>query len=161
MCDACQVSTELVTSCVQLSSECRSLLDRIFVADVKQRITVEGIMQHPWYQHPLPSHYQSQLQHLDQVQVQKDAHIQSRRIDPVRAAVTPLGIPLGAARKKNKNCCFCEQLMQEEDPSRGCWDYRRCPHTASAVGVHALLVDMIGSFCVSWLERVSRVRLKH
>ncbi|DBA66108.1 TPA: hypothetical protein ACH3X2_003106 [Trebouxia sp. C0005] len=66
----------------KLSSECRSLLDRIFVADVKQRITVEGIMQHPWYLHPLPSHYQSQLQHLDQVQAQKDAHIQSRRIDP-------------------------------------------------------------------------------
>lgn len=87
-----------VLSRVQLSSECRSLLDRIFVADVKQRITVEGIMQHPWYLHPLPSHYQSQLQHLDQVQAQKDAHIQSRRIDPVTAAVTPLGIPLGTAR---------------------------------------------------------------
>ncbi len=98
VCHACQVSTEVVMSCVQLSSECRSLLDRIFVADVKQRITVEGIMQHPWYQHALPSHYQSQLQHLDQVQAQKDAHIQSRRIDPVRAAVIPLGMPLGTAR---------------------------------------------------------------
>ena len=87
VCHVCQVATALVMSYLQLSTECRSLLDRIFVADVKQRITVEGIMQHPWYLHPLPSHYQSQLQHLDQVQAQKDAHIRSRRIDPVRAAV--------------------------------------------------------------------------
>ena len=58
-------------------------MDQIFVADVKQRITVEGIMQHPWYRQPLESRYESQWQHLEQVQGQKDAHIQSRRLDPV------------------------------------------------------------------------------
>lgn len=68
---------------MQLSAECRSLLDRIFETNVKRRITVEGIMQHPWYLQPLPSHFQSQMQHLDQVQAQRDSHISSRRIDPV------------------------------------------------------------------------------
>ena len=68
---------------MQLSSECRSLLDRIFEPDVKQRITVDEIMQHPWYLHSLPSQYQSQLQHLDQVQASKDAHMRSRQLDPV------------------------------------------------------------------------------
>ena len=68
------------------------MLDRIFVADVKQRITVEGIMQHPWYQQPLTPQYQSQLQHLEQVQAQKDAHIRSRRIDPVSPACTMLSL---------------------------------------------------------------------
>lgn len=86
--------------CVQLSSECRSLLDRIFVADVKQRITVEGIMQHPWYQQPLPPQYQSQLQHLDQVQAQKDAHIRSRRIDPVSPALTLQRIAVSISKQE-------------------------------------------------------------
>lgn len=68
---------------MQLSNECRDLLDRIFEADVKKRITVDGIMQHPWYTQPLPSQYQSQLQHLEQVQVELEAHMKSRQIDPV------------------------------------------------------------------------------
>lgn len=68
---------------LQLSPECRSLLDRIFEPNVKQRITVEGIMQHPWYLKPLQGQFQSQLDHLAQVQAQKDTHIRSRRLDPV------------------------------------------------------------------------------
>lgn len=68
---------------MQLSPECRSLLDRIFDTDVKQRITVDGIMQHPWYLQPLTPQYQAQLQHLDQVQAEKEAHITSRQLDPV------------------------------------------------------------------------------
>lgn len=68
---------------MQLSNECRDLLDRIFDADVKKRITVDGIMQHPWYMQPLPPQYQSQLQHLEQVQAEREAHISSRQIDPV------------------------------------------------------------------------------
>ncbi|KAL3154733.1 hypothetical protein ABBQ38_011281 [Trebouxia sp. C0009 RCD-2024] len=66
----------------KLSPECRSLLDRIFDTDVKQRITVDGIMQHPWYLQPLSPKYQAQLQHLDQVQAEKEAHLTSRQIDP-------------------------------------------------------------------------------
>ena len=66
-----------------MSNECRDLLDCIFDADVKKRITVDGIMQHPWYTQSLPSQYQSQLQHLEQVQVGLEAHIRSRQIDPV------------------------------------------------------------------------------
>ena len=69
---------------MQLSEGCRNLLDRIFEPNVKQRIKVDEIMQHPWYLQPLPSQYQSQLQHLEEVQRSKDAHIQSRQLDPVR-----------------------------------------------------------------------------
>lgn len=70
---------------MQLSSGCRSLLDAIFQADVKQRITVEGIMQHPWYREPLPSQFQSQWDQMVRVQSQKEADQQSRQLDPVRS----------------------------------------------------------------------------
>ena len=77
--------TEVLTKslCVQLSPGCRSLLDAIFQADVKQRITVEGIMQHPWYREPLPSQFQSQWDQMVRVQSQKEADQQSRQLDPV------------------------------------------------------------------------------
>ena len=32
-----------------LSPECRDLLDKIFVVDPKQRITIEQILHHPFY----------------------------------------------------------------------------------------------------------------
>lgn len=75
---------------VQLSQNCRSLLDAIFQKDVKQRITVEGIMQHPWYREPLPSQFQSQWDQLMRIQSQKEADQQSRQIDPVRLYVSLL-----------------------------------------------------------------------
>ena len=33
---------------VQISRECSDLLQRIFVADPSQRITIAGIQNHPW-----------------------------------------------------------------------------------------------------------------
>lgn len=33
---------------VQISRECSDLLERIFVADPSQRITIAGIQSHPW-----------------------------------------------------------------------------------------------------------------
>ena len=36
------------TSPLQLSPECKDLLNRIFVIDAKKRITIEDIERHPW-----------------------------------------------------------------------------------------------------------------
>lgn len=33
---------------LQLSPECKDLLNRIFVIDAKKRITIEDIERHPW-----------------------------------------------------------------------------------------------------------------
>lgn len=36
------------TLALQLSPECKDLLNRIFVIDAKKRITIEDIERHPW-----------------------------------------------------------------------------------------------------------------
>ena len=38
-----------------ISSECKDLLSKIFVADPGQRITVQGITRHPWFRRGTPS----------------------------------------------------------------------------------------------------------
>jgi serine/threonine-protein kinase SRK2 len=38
----------LRTPPLQLSPECKDLLNRIFVIDAKKRITIEDIERHPW-----------------------------------------------------------------------------------------------------------------
>ncbi|KAK9809102.1 hypothetical protein WJX72_009377 [[Myrmecia] bisecta] len=46
----------------KLSPECRDLLDKIFTVDAEKRVTVEQIMQHPWYTKPLLPDYQAALE---------------------------------------------------------------------------------------------------
>lgn len=41
-----------------LSSGARDLVERIFVVQSSLRITIEGIMAHPWYTHNLPAELQ-------------------------------------------------------------------------------------------------------
>eukprot|EP00236_Picocystis_salinarum_P006792 CAMPEP_0113924696 /NCGR_PEP_ID=MMETSP1159-20121227/2808_1 /TAXON_ID=88271 /ORGANISM="Picocystis salinarum" /LENGTH=98 /DNA_ID=CAMNT_0000924937 /DNA_START=55 /DNA_END=351 /DNA_ORIENTATION=- /assembly_acc=CAM_ASM_000767 len=38
---------------IPVSSECKDLLARIFVADPTKRITIPEIIAHPWFQHHL------------------------------------------------------------------------------------------------------------
>jgi len=38
----------MLPSDLQLSPECKDLLNRIFVIDAKKRITIEDIERHPW-----------------------------------------------------------------------------------------------------------------
>eukprot|EP00884_Botryococcus_braunii_P019410 jgi/Botrbrau1/6152/Bobra.331_2s0042.1 len=64
-----------------LSPEARDLLDKIFVVDPKQRITVEGIMQHPWYTAPLSPEYQAAYDQIQQEQSRIDSHIKHRKLD--------------------------------------------------------------------------------
>lgn len=48
-----EVNYELPAS-LQVSAECRDLLSRILVAEPAKRISIAGIMQHPWYCQDLP-----------------------------------------------------------------------------------------------------------
>ena len=43
------VQSTLQTLCVQLSVECKDLLNKIFVIDAKKRISIEQIEKHPWW----------------------------------------------------------------------------------------------------------------
>jgi hypothetical protein len=50
----------------KLSTDARDLLDQIFQADIKQRITIEGIKQHRWFNQKLPQQYAEALQRQEQ-----------------------------------------------------------------------------------------------
>lgn len=65
----------------RLSPECRDLLDRIFVVDPKKRITITQIMQHPWYNLPLPPRYQQALNDLQGEQAAMEKRANSIRVD--------------------------------------------------------------------------------
>lgn len=43
-----------IPSAVKITPECRDILQRIFVADPTQRITIPEIVQHPWFVKNLP-----------------------------------------------------------------------------------------------------------
>ncbi len=43
-----------LSHCAQVSEACQDLLRRMMTADPLQRISVQGIMQHPWFLHDLP-----------------------------------------------------------------------------------------------------------
>lgn len=68
---------------MQLSSECRDLLDRIFVVDEKQRISIHDIKAHPWYNMSLPVRYQHAELDLLEQQAALEAHVATRELDQV------------------------------------------------------------------------------
>lgn len=68
---------------MQLSPECRDLLDQIFVVDEKKRISIQEMKQHAWYNKSLPPRLQHSEQHLMEEQQQLEAHIETRQLDQV------------------------------------------------------------------------------
>ena len=60
---------------MQLSPECKDLLNRIFVIDATKRVTIEQIEAHPWYLKPLPPKYQVVLDRLAKEQEGVDARM--------------------------------------------------------------------------------------
>lgn len=52
----------------QLSPECVDLLDKMFDVKQESRISIEGIMEHPWFNKPLPSKYAHALEELREQQ---------------------------------------------------------------------------------------------
>lgn len=66
-----------------LSPECIDLLNRIFVIDEKERISLQQIKAHPWYNKPMlakHTHAEKQIA-TQQAEIQK--YISTRQIDPV------------------------------------------------------------------------------
>ena len=72
-----------------LSPEVRDLLDQIFKVDPKKRITVRGIMQHPWYNKQLPAKYQDALDRIEEQQAVLEKHVQQIQLDPVPLSPFP------------------------------------------------------------------------
>ena len=69
---------------LQLSTECRDLLDRIFMVDEKNRISIQDIKRHEWYNKRLgPRHQHAELDLLEQ-QSTLEAHMATRELDQVR-----------------------------------------------------------------------------
>jgi serine/threonine protein kinase len=52
---------------VELSPECLDLLDRMLVRDPAQRLTMEGVLGHPWFLNNLPEKVRT-LQHMQKAQ---------------------------------------------------------------------------------------------
>ena len=59
---------------VQVSEECKDLLRKVLMADPGQRLTIQGIMQHPWFLQDLPVgalEVNSRLKMMDNVRCAK------------------------------------------------------------------------------------------
>lgn len=78
-----QESRFLQHNVAALSNEVKDLLDQILVIDPSKRITVEGIMQHPWYQRQLPPRFQSALEKLARQQAELERHVEKQNYDAV------------------------------------------------------------------------------
>lgn len=68
---------------LQLSPDCRDLLDSIFVVDEKKRISIQEMKKHAWYNKPLPSRLQYSEKRLREEQDLLQAHIVARQLDEV------------------------------------------------------------------------------
>ncbi len=67
----------------QLSPECYDLLNRIFVVDHAQRITVDEIRQHPWFVKPLSPKFQAAWDALNQKQEDVEHWLRLHTMDRV------------------------------------------------------------------------------
>ena len=68
---------------LQLSEECRDLLDRIFTINEQQRISIQGIKDHAWYNKPLLPKYQAAQDGLQERQAELTHRMQRRVLNPV------------------------------------------------------------------------------
>ena len=68
---------------LQLSPECKDLLDRIFVTDEKQRITVTQIKEHAWTSKTLSAKYEEAEAQIRRLQAEHDEYTTNRKISGV------------------------------------------------------------------------------
>lgn len=64
-----------------LSEGCKDLLDKIFVVDPKQRITIAEIIQHPWFCQEMPEPYAHSLEKMREQNQALAAHVSKRTLD--------------------------------------------------------------------------------
>lgn len=67
-----------------LSQDCRDLLDKIFVVDPKERITVAEIMKHSWFCQPLEEPFAGTLEKMRSQNQALAQHMSNRTLDQVR-----------------------------------------------------------------------------
>jgi len=80
----CLLKPALPRARAQLTPECMDLLNKIFVIDQNQRITVPNIKAHPWYTKPLLPKYEAAEAVLAKSQAEVDAYIANRQLNTVR-----------------------------------------------------------------------------
>eukprot|EP00775_Hariotina_reticulata_P009702 gene9702-9861_t len=61
----------------RLSPECRDLLDKMFDVNQDSRITIDGIIRHPWFNKTLPPKYEAALAQLQEEQRAIDRRVAS------------------------------------------------------------------------------------
>ena len=71
-----------------LSEEVKDLLNKILVIEPSERITVDGIMKHPWYQQKLSAKYQHALDDLERQQHELERHVENQKYDSVCSTFT-------------------------------------------------------------------------
>ena len=69
---------------MQLSDEVKLLLDKIFKVNEKERITIEGIKEDPWYSAPLPPKYMDAEENIAKQQRKVEEQCMQRALNPVR-----------------------------------------------------------------------------
>lgn len=69
---------------MQLSKECRDLMDRIFEVDEALRITIPEIQAHPWYTEPLLPCYRAAEAQIAKEQAHLEGRQALKHVDAVR-----------------------------------------------------------------------------
>ena len=72
---------------VQLSDEVKLLLDKIFKVNEKERITIEGIKEDPWYSAPLPPKYVDAEESIAKQQRKVEEQCMQKALNPVRLSL--------------------------------------------------------------------------
>ena len=68
---------------MQLSDEVRDLLDHIFTVNEQQRISIQGIREHAWYNKPLLPKFQAAQDALQERQTELTRRMQHRVLNQV------------------------------------------------------------------------------
>ena len=110
---------------LQLTAECRDLLDRIFQTDEKRRITMADIKGHAWYRKPLLPEYQAAADKIEALQAEHDEYTSHRKISSVRHCI----------HISHQNICFMFQRDVVNAISKG-WHWH---HHSLKVGRDASL----------------------
>lgn len=72
----------------QLSEEVKELLDKIFKVNERERISIEGIKEDPWYREPLQPKYAAAEQRIAEQQKRVEEMCRRRALNPVRPSLS-------------------------------------------------------------------------
>lgn len=82
--------TDPPAAAAQLSDEVKVLLDKIFKVNEKERITIDGIREDPWYQGPLQPKFEQAEGRILQQQREVEERCRQRALNPVSASARHL-----------------------------------------------------------------------